>query len=278
MVDQMLLTRRRRPADGDAAFRAAGAARELVVDGVRTCAWRYGEGPHVAVLHGWDGSAADFRWIVPALVEAGMSVTAVDAPGHGVSGGDRSSVLSLARTLAEVVDASAPTVAVIAHSFGAPAAAWAISHGLRTERLVLVAPAAEPGAYVDALGALGGDRVRWLAAEAMGRRVGAAVDEVSLYTSAQKLTLPVTILHDRGDREVPAAASQALASQWPSASLLLTDGLGHRRILRDPGAVAAVVRAARGAHERSCEHGRLATGCASCALSRELYEPALRWG
>jgi pimeloyl-ACP methyl ester carboxylesterase len=49
------------------------------------------------------------------------------------------------------------------------------------------------------------------------------------------------VVHDRDDREVPIEHGRRLAATWPLAELRETDGLGHRRILRDPNVVATAV-------------------------------------
>ncbi len=49
------------------------------------------------------------------------------------------------------------------------------------------------------------------------------------------------VLHDEQDREVPHAEGAAVALAWPNARLVSTTGLGHQRILADPGVVAAAV-------------------------------------
>ena len=54
-------------------------------------------------------------------------------------------------------------------------------------------------------------------------------------------SLPGLIVHDRGDRDVPVAHAERLQHSWPDARLMLTEGLGHRRILRDPEVIAAAV-------------------------------------
>ena len=46
-------------------------------------------------------------------------------------------------------------------------------------------------------------------------------------------TEPLTIIHDRQDPDVPLRHPEAWLKAWPGARLELTDGLGHRRILRD---------------------------------------------
>ena len=58
---------------------------------------------------------------------------------------------------------------------------------------------------------------------------------------APALTQPLLVVHDRGDAEIPWQHGTALARAWPGAELLMTEGLGHRRVLRDPDVVAASV-------------------------------------
>jgi pimeloyl-ACP methyl ester carboxylesterase len=52
--------------------------------------------------------------------------------------------------------------------------------------------------------------------------------------------IPVLIVHDTDDREVPYADGPRL-SQLLGARLLTTNGLGHRRILYAPEVVSAIV-------------------------------------
>jgi pimeloyl-ACP methyl ester carboxylesterase len=49
------------------------------------------------------------------------------------------------------------------------------------------------------------------------------------------------IIHDRRDKQVSYNEGEQIADAWPSAHLVTTDGLGHQRILRDPGVVSKVV-------------------------------------
>ena len=49
------------------------------------------------------------------------------------------------------------------------------------------------------------------------------------------------MIHDQDDREVPLPHGERLAAAWPGARLVTTTGLGHRRILRDPAVLDAVV-------------------------------------
>ena len=64
---------------------------------------------------------------------------------------------------------------------------------------------------------------------------------ISAEENARGLSAPALIIHDRDDRDVPWQSSERLAQAWPGAELLYTQGLGHRRILRDPALLQRVV-------------------------------------
>jgi hypothetical protein len=49
------------------------------------------------------------------------------------------------------------------------------------------------------------------------------------------------VLHDPEDPEVPFAHSEAITAGWPGSRVQATPGLGHRKLLRDPAVVSAVV-------------------------------------
>ena len=58
---------------------------------------------------------------------------------------------------------------------------------------------------------------------------------------ARRIAAPLLVVHDMNDAEVPIANGRVYA-QAPNARMLATDGLGHRRILRDLHVVDASVR------------------------------------
>jgi pimeloyl-ACP methyl ester carboxylesterase len=51
------------------------------------------------------------------------------------------------------------------------------------------------------------------------------------------------VIHDADDDEVPLADGRQIAELWPGAAFTTTNGLGHRRILRDEAVRALVVDA-----------------------------------
>jgi hypothetical protein len=137
-----------------------------------------------------------------------------------------------------------PAHAVVAHSLGATAAAFALRDGLPVERAAFVAPMADPLPYTRVFaGRLGfGERVRTRLVDRIERRVGLPLSAFDVPAMAEQVaTPPLLLVHDRQDAETGWSDSAAIARSWPRSRLVTTVGLGHRRILRAPAVIAEVV-------------------------------------
>jgi pimeloyl-ACP methyl ester carboxylesterase len=208
----------------------------------------WGEGPAVYLVHGWGGWRGQLDALVAPVTAAGYRVVAFDAPSHGDSdpgpeGPGRSSVLEFAAALSAVAAAHGPAAAVVAHSLGATATAFAMRDGLAADRAVFVSPMADPLPYTRAFAArLGfGERVRTRMVGRIERRVAMPMSAFAVPAVAgQVATPPLLLVHDRLDSETGWSDSAAIAHAWSAARLVTTSGLGHRRILRDPAVVAEV--------------------------------------
>jgi pimeloyl-ACP methyl ester carboxylesterase len=205
----------------------------------------YGRGPGAPVLlaHGWEGSADDLAPVGDALAAAGFRAVAFDMPAHGRSGGRRATLRDMALAVRGVADRLGPLAAVVAHSLGATAALLALRDGLAARAAVLVAPPREPGPYLRgftrALG-LGARHDAGVRRE-IERRVG-PFERFDAGAAARALALPGLVLHDVADRQVPFADGVAVSAAWAGSELRAVEGLGHRRLLRDPRVVDDVVR------------------------------------
>ncbi len=171
-----------------------------------------------------------------------------DAPAHGdsdpgPSGPRRTHGVEFGKALDAVFARFGPAEAVVAHSLGAISTYLTLRFGwLSTGRLVLLAPmvAAEPlfDQFQRVLGfrrpdATGLRPPRWRSSSGVPMAEFDAIHQASHVDP-----VPTLVVHDRGDRQTPYADSVRLVASLPDARLVTTDGLGHRRILKD----AAVVR------------------------------------
>jgi pimeloyl-ACP methyl ester carboxylesterase len=222
------------------------------VNGVAVVAEAWGDGPVVYLLHGWGGSRRQLDPFVAPLVAAGHRVVSLDAPSHGDSGpgafGPRRGLLTeFSDALAATVAVAGPIHGLVGHSLGGAAAAIAMLDGLPAERAVVVSAMADPGPYtVEFARWLGfGERIRRGFLRRLESRVGRPMSDFDILSRARETEVtplpPLLVVHDRQDREVHHRDGQELAMAWPSAELVTTVGLGHRRILDDPAVIARVV-------------------------------------
>jgi pimeloyl-ACP methyl ester carboxylesterase len=226
----------RRPRSAEELAVLADATRMTLGEGRdRLVAWRWGGGPVVLLAHGWGGCAGQMTPLVRPLVAAGFTVVAHDAPGHGQSAGRFASIPAFAGALGRVAEASGPLHGVVAHSMGGAAFSLAAARGLGTRRAVYVGPPADAAVWLEGF-------VRWLALPpAAARALAARVEDYAGEPMARlnsawlgpHLTAPLLVIHDRQDREVPLADGERVARDAAQGRLVVTEGLGHRRILRD---------------------------------------------
>jgi pimeloyl-ACP methyl ester carboxylesterase len=205
-------------------------------------------GPRVLLVHGWNGSANDWHAVAQAMVAAGFSVTVLDLPAHGASPGRTSSLPRFVRGVREADRRHGPFDVWVAHSMGAAAVLAVLATGSRARRVILLSGVADPTgalrAFASGFGlSTAGTRAYLDGIERSEKMSLADLDGVR---NAGLVTAPILVVHDRADRVVPIEEGRKLAQAMPSAQLLQTDGLGHRRILSDATIVQSVVAFAKG--------------------------------
>jgi esterase/lipase len=209
--------------------------------------YRWGDtvrAPTVLLVHGWNGWAQQLERFVEPLRASGYGVMAFDHVAHGASPGKQATLPVMMRSVDALLDGIHNPAGIIGHSLGAAAVAGVLARSGAAWPSVLIAAPTDPRPFL-----------RWLA-----RELGAPddlLDEVQRQAEAhagvpmaqlaadaklaRQVVAPLLVVHDTKDAEVPIANGHVYA-QAPHARLLVTDGLGHRRILRDPHVVETSVR------------------------------------
>lgn len=200
--------------------------------------------PVVLLVHGWAGSGLQMRALGDALAHAGLDPVLLDFPGHGRSGGWRSTLPQFTRAIYAAASRLGPLHGVVAHSLGALAAMHTAARGLPVDRLVLLAPSAPPALFL-----------RWFAgsfglqpavSDRMRDRIE-VVEGVPLHQFepdwlGERVEHRTLVVHDEGDRVAPLSASQRIVRALPNAALHTTTGLSHTRVLGDPAVAVSVLR------------------------------------
>ena len=201
--------------------------------------YRWGDiehNPTVVLVHGWSGWAQQMEQFVAPLQKRGFAVLAFDHVAHGASAGTQSSLPLMTRTVEHVLGSVLNPAGVVAHSLGGAAVASVLASSRRDlPAAVLIAPPSDPRPYLALLARMVGAPSKLNSAIQHAAERIAGVEFKRLVAdrwTVHRIHTPLLIVHDVGDQEVPISNGYAytMASR---TRVLATDGLGHRRILRD---------------------------------------------
>lgn len=218
-------------------------ADERIALGDGLVAWRWGEGPVVLLVHGFEGNRAQFAAIVEALVGRGFAAVALDVPAHGESAGDELTAVKFIAAIERTLARLGPVHAVIGHSLGGAMSLYSVARSGGSRRVAVVSA---PSSLVREL-------KRFAAAVGLSERgtrafiasvethVGRPAADFDVRHLAGKVDLPLLMIHDQNDRQVPVVEAARTAHVLPGAELMVTRGLGHNRLLADPAVVNALV-------------------------------------
>ncbi len=231
------------PRPRDRQFLASGRRYTLVKGEQEIAAWEWGQGPLVLLAHGWGSRAGRFSTIGPALIEVGFRVVAHDAPAHGLSSGSQAALPLFARALRTVGAHFGPAAAVIGHSLGGASAVLALRDGLVAERAVLISTPSNIEVFSHRFASFFGlpAQVREIMQRNLERRFEMAWADVHSDRIVRSLAQPALVVHDRDDGDVPVADAHAIVAAWAGARLVVTQGLGHRGVLRSSEVVHHLV-------------------------------------
>lgn len=210
-------------------------------NGIAAFEWGDPNAPLVMLIHGWNGRGTQISAFAKTLVQKNFRVVALDGPGHGNSPAGPNGMTNPSHYANFIIDAQKEldprgAHSVIAHSFGGGCSVLAASRGLKTKSLVLVASPAFYDRVVNFFA--DGLKLSKKAQEFFVKKVVAVAGihprELNIGILGSKLNLPCLVVHDIGDNAVNFLSAEAIRDTWPGTKLIKTEGLGHRRILKDP--------------------------------------------
>jgi pimeloyl-ACP methyl ester carboxylesterase len=196
-------------------------------------------GPLVVLTPGWGGYAHQMLPLAQALAAQGLRPVIVEMPAHGRSPGSVSNLPQFARVIeyvtARLQQEGHRVRAIVAHSLSANAAAYAGSRGLPVERLVLLAPPASPHEFTRLFAAVFGlsEKTRAGMQRLIEAREGILMPQFEPQAVGPRINVPTLVVHDRDDRINRFQDGEAFAGAVAGSKFVITEGLGHRRILKD---------------------------------------------
>ena len=204
-------------------------------------------GPTVLLVHGWGGHAAQMLPLASAMRAQGMRPILIEMPAHGRSQGTQSTLPQFARAIeyvtAKLKQDGKPVHTVVAHSLAANATAYAASRALATERLVLIAPPASPFEYTKLFASV--FKLSEATRAGMQKHVeaseGILMRQFEPSAVGPRITQSVLVVHDSKDSINPFADGLEYQQAITGAKIMQTEGLGHRKILKDENTIQTIV-------------------------------------
>jgi pimeloyl-ACP methyl ester carboxylesterase len=187
------------------------------------------------LVHGWSGRGTQLVKFADALVKLGYSTISFDAPAHGKSSGNSTLMIEFIASVLEIQKKHGPFEAAIGHSLGGMTLLNAVKRGLLLKRLAIISSGDKVVDIMDDFVA----KLK-LKPEMSGhlrmhfeKKYGETMESYAAYIAAKEVDIPVLVIHDENDHDVSVAAGIHIHKHLKNGELILTKGLGHRKILGD---------------------------------------------
>ena len=238
----------KRPASEQPYYESAGKS-SYVFEGRRVALYQWGAGEQTVLLvHGWGSRGTRLGHLAEPLNLRGYRVVTVDLPAHGDSDGKTTNLPEIVELLARLHEEFAPVHAMVGHSFGGLATVAALhKHRLPVKRVALIAAPytmdhvfdqfAKQISLTPKVTALLATRI----VERFERTRQVHVYDFSPDRLVGSLVMPFLVVHDKEDPEVAFEQGVGFAQGLPDVEFISTEGLGHRRLLKDEGVVKALI-------------------------------------
>ena len=216
------------------------------IKGKKMAIYNYGKSANkILLVHGWEGAATDFSLFFIPLVEAGFEVIAVDLPGHGHSAFSQLNAMMTADIIAELNNRFGKFSGVIGHSFGAFSLGYALSKfdqfseipfisiGSPTRLKTILSEFSKVVGFKDL-------QLQYINTK-IEKKYKIRVSDFEQGKFMKAHNGPVMVIHDKNDKMVPIDRINDIQSETSGPVFMITEGLGHNRILRNKEVIAKAV-------------------------------------
>ena len=207
--------------------------------------YHYGESERKALLvHGWSGRGTQLHSIADKLLKNGYSTISFDAPAHGKSPGKTSDMTEFVAAILELEKQYGPFEYAVGHSLGAMSVLNAIKRGLNVKKAVVIGSGDVIKDIMDDFTAKLGMNIATgkLMIRSFEKKFGQTINTYSAYIAAKEVSCPVLVIHDENDADVPVSAAYHIAKYLANAEVMITEGLGHRKILGDSKVIKKIIQ------------------------------------
>lgn len=206
--------------------------------------YEYGESSKkVLLVHGWSGRGTQLVKIADELLKNGYMTISFDAPAHGKSKGNFSIMTEFIASILEIEKQYGPFEYAIGHSLGGMSVLNAIKQHLQVKKAIIIGSGDIIQDIID-------DFIKKLKLKSdfgiklrnhFEHKFGNKMDDYSAYKAANLIEIPVLVIHDKDDDDVSVKSAYNIQKHLKNSELLITEGLGHRKILGDDNVINKII-------------------------------------
>jgi pimeloyl-ACP methyl ester carboxylesterase len=194
--------------------------------------YRWGRGSKkVIFFHGWQSHTYRWKNYIESLSKEEYTIYSIDAPGHGLSGGNFLSVPLYSEIIQKFILDQGEVHTVVGHSIGGFSLLYTFYNFplMPVRKMILMAPPGEAsdfiGVFRNTLGL--SERTMKLMENHFVSAYGVGPEFFSTEKFARSVNIPGLIIHDLQDLEAPYYYAQKINEAWRKSVLITTDGMGH---------------------------------------------------
>lgn len=197
----------------------------------------------VLLVHGWSGRGTQLYKIADKLLENGFMTISFDAPAHGKSSGKTTMMTEFITTAKYLEDKYGPFEVAIGHSLGGMTVLNSVQRFLKVKKAIIIGS----GDIITdimigfitklELSLKLVDKMKYF----FQKKFSEDIDNYSGSFVALHVKIPTLVIHDTEDKEVPVSCAYNIRKNLENGEILITNGLGHTRILKDNFVVERII-------------------------------------
>ena len=214
------------------AFFEKGTQHTLLLEKNTAVLHKWGSGPkNILFLHGWESNSQ--RWLpyYNMLEKEKYTIYALDAPGHGMSGGDKLNVEVFRQAIEASLEHIGPIDTIIGHSLSNTALGYcyAMNPHVDVKKFIVMGAASGMDAVFTYFKEILGLSKR--SVSNLSKKVNTIFkiphQDVKLISFFEKVTQPVLVIHDKKDAVTPFEPIEKALKKHPKINTYITCGLKH---------------------------------------------------
>jgi len=189
----------------------------------------------VLLAHGWSGRRTQLFMIANKLLEKGFMVVSFDAPAHGKSSGRTTNMIEYIKTITAINKEFGPFESAIGHSFGGMAIVNTNANKEMFKTIVTIGAGDKIEDIIsNFIRDLGLKRIiSKKLIQNLQKKWQINISNFALHKIVKKNKTPTLVVHDEKDNDVDVSCAYNIRENLINGSILISNGLGHTRILRD---------------------------------------------